>query len=133
MNNLLIIDDNPRDRELLLSAVGNSYTTSCAANVRDAESKIRDDKPDAIILDLMIPGEEIASNIQIIERLSPDSAIIAYSGTSSLKMLGESVEAGADVFAMKSSGLESGDYLHILIAAAVRNRKRKRGLNSGAT
>ena len=54
---ILIVDDEPAIRDMLRFALSRSgYGTLEAGDVREAESHLRNDLPDLILLDWMLPG-----------------------------------------------------------------------------
>ncbi|MGA1865609.1 MAG: response regulator [bacterium] len=56
---ILIIDDDPDDVELVKMALKDRpYDIICAWNGRHGVEKARSEKPDAIILDIMMPEED---------------------------------------------------------------------------
>ena len=79
---VLIVDDDEDSRELMeisLSAAG--FVTSTAAHAEEAIERLREERPDAIVLDLTLPkmsGEQLAEHV----RNQPDLAAILLVATS---------------------------------------------------
>jgi len=54
---VLIVEDEPDQQELLrYNLAREGYDVHCAENGRDALAMVRDEPPDLIVLDLMLPG-----------------------------------------------------------------------------
>ena len=55
---ILIVDDSPTERYFLTDIlVKNGFTVSTAENGDEALSKIKADKPDLILMDVVMPGQ----------------------------------------------------------------------------
>src|SRR4051812_23768533 len=98
---LLLVDDDERVRELLRTTFELADVEVCeAADTRTAAQEIQLDRPDAIVLDVAMPGE---SGLTLCRRLKddPDTAeipVVLLTGS----LLGEeAAEAGADAFLTK--------------------------------
>lgn len=69
----VIIDDEPDIRRYIESILqDHGFETCTAENAREGEDLIRDNPPDLICLDLMMPGR---SGIQLFARLKKDEAL----------------------------------------------------------
>ena len=55
MKRILIVDDDAVVRELLTQVLHEQYTVVVACNGAEALDSIRDRRPDAIVLDMMMP------------------------------------------------------------------------------
>lgn len=55
---ILIVDDSPTERYFLTDIlVKNGFTVSTAENGEEALAKIKADKPDLILMDIVMPGQ----------------------------------------------------------------------------
>jgi twitching motility two-component system response regulator PilH len=55
---ILIVDDSPTERYFLTDIlVKNGFTVSTAENGEEALTKIKADKPDLILMDIVMPGQ----------------------------------------------------------------------------
>ena len=98
---ILVCDDEPTLRELVRAVLGPGYRFVEAADGREALSVARDEEPDLIVLDVMLPG---LSGIEVLDALRHDErlaktpvvVITAWSHTEA-----EVLTAGADAFVSK--------------------------------
>ena len=103
MATVLIVDDEPNIRRMvgaLLSAEG--YEIQEASSGAQGLAKAADQEPDAVLLDLMMPGELDGMAALSRLRLShPDSAVIMMSGRASLADAVNATKLGAVNFLEK--------------------------------
>ena len=101
---ILVVDDTPQNLKLLgdlLSVKG--YRVSTAANGEEALAKVAAEKPDLVLLDVMMPG---ISGYEVCKRIraNPETALLPVVMCTSLDPAQERVkgiEAGADDFLSK--------------------------------
>lgn len=101
---ILIVDDEEHIRELLKFNLNNSgYDTILASNGVEALKYAKDEKPDLVLLDIMIPemdGIEVCKNIRAEKTLVNTSIIMLTAKSEELdKILG--LELGADDYITK--------------------------------
>jgi len=102
---VLVIDDDPQMRRTLrrlLSA--NDHDVLDAEDGREGIWMFRDQKPDLVITDLIMPGIEGIETIREIRRHTPDAKVIAISGggmTQDPRFLRAAHKLGADVVMQK--------------------------------
>lgn len=104
MKTILIVDDNA-DTRLLLSArlKANHYHTIFAADALQAMSAARKEQPDAILLDLGLPG---GNGMMVLERLKANTSlrgipVIIVTADDPLVAEARALEAGAIAFLQK--------------------------------
>ncbi|HEX5577253.1 MAG TPA: response regulator, partial [Gemmatimonadaceae bacterium] len=103
MASVLIVDDEPNIRRMvgaLLSAEG--YEVREAASGTQAITKAAEDEPDALLLDLMMPGE--LDGLQTLARIRiahPEAAVIMMSGRAGLSDAVATTKLGAVNFLEK--------------------------------
>lgn len=103
MASILIVDDEPNIRRMvgaLLSAEG--YEVREAANGRQAVTKAAEDEPDAVMMDLMMPGE--LDGMAALAKLRvdhPELAVIMMSGRAGLSDAVNATKLGAVNFLEK--------------------------------
>ena len=57
IKNILVVDDSPTDRQHLTDILAKSgYTVSTAASAEEALAKVRQAKPDLVLMDVVLPG-----------------------------------------------------------------------------
>jgi len=102
---ILVVDDNAQNRELLEAYMEelDGITTIGAANGEDALAKVASDKPDLILLDIMMPR---MSGFEVCEKLKADPAtkdipIIMVTALQETGDIERGVEAGTNDFITK--------------------------------
>lgn len=98
---ILICEDEAPLRELIRIALGKAYRFVETGDGREALGLARKHRPDAILLDVMLPGRsglEILQAVRADPALAP-TAVIAVSAWSHLE--DEALAAGADDFVSK--------------------------------
>ncbi len=103
MASVLIVDDEPNIRRMvgaLLAAEG--YDVREAANGTQGLSKAAENEPDAVLLDLMMPGElDGLSTLARLRISNPDVAVVMMSGRASLVDAVNATKLGAVNFLEK--------------------------------
>ena len=101
---ILVVDDTPQNVKLLADLLSvKGYQVSTAANGEQALEKVAKDKPDLVLLDIMMPG---ISGYEVCKRIraNPETALLPVVLCTSLDPNQERVkgiEAGADDFLSK--------------------------------
>ncbi len=73
MKRVLIVDDHPNIRKMIRLALGKSYIIEEAGDADQALSRIEENVPDGIVLDVMMPGT--LNGFQLCERIKKDAAL----------------------------------------------------------
>ena len=101
---VMVVDDTPHNVKLLADLLGiKGYAVSTAATGEEALAKMATEKPDLVLLDVMMPGlsgYEVCAHI----RANPETALLPVVLVTSLDPQQERVkgiEAGADDFLSK--------------------------------
>lgn len=100
-NRILVVDDDPAIRELLADYLSaNSFLVDTAADGAQMRARLADAMPDAIVLDLMLPGEDGLSLARTLRKTS-DVPILMLSarGEEIDRVVG--LEIGADDYVLK--------------------------------
>ncbi len=102
-NKILVVDDEPVNVKLITDILENDYEIIPAYSGREALLKITSDKPDIVLLDIMMPeisGYEVCEKIRKQEttRFIPVVMVTALNG---LEDKIKAIEAGADDFLTK--------------------------------
>jgi class 3 adenylate cyclase len=101
---VLVVDDTPHNVKLLADLLGvKGYAVATAVNGEEALAKVASEKPDLVLLDVMMPG---LSGYDVCQRLraNPETALLPVVLVTSLDPQQERVkgiEAGADDFLSK--------------------------------
>ena len=58
IKNVLVVDDSPTDRQFLASVLAkNGFKVSTADSAEDALAKVKQVKPDLVLMDVVLPGQ----------------------------------------------------------------------------
>jgi twitching motility two-component system response regulator PilH len=72
IKNVLVVDDSPTDRQYLTELLAkNGYQVSTADSAEDALAKVKQQKPDLVLMDVVMPGQ---SGFQATRTLAKDDA-----------------------------------------------------------
>jgi len=72
VHNILVVDDSPTDRQYLTDMlVKNGYQVSAAESAEDGLAKARQLKPDLVLMDIVMPGQ---NGFQATRALTKDDA-----------------------------------------------------------
>jgi DNA-binding response OmpR family regulator len=99
---ILVADDEPLTAEMLvLMLTFRGYDVVCAYNGADALERARTEKPDAVLLDVLMPGlegDEVVRALRADPELA-DRPVVLFSSADENEI--EWREAGANVFLQK--------------------------------
>src|SRR4051812_2899953 len=72
IKNILVVDDSPTDRQYLTDLLAkNGFTVATAQNAEEAFAKVKAQRPDLVLMDVVMPGQ---SGYQATRALSKDEA-----------------------------------------------------------
>ena len=72
IKNVLVVDDSPTDRQYLSDILTkNGFKVSTADNAEDALAKVKQARPDLVLMDVVMPGQ---SGFQATRALTRDEA-----------------------------------------------------------
>lgn len=100
---LLVVDDEPDMRRFIVSILADEYRVAQAADGESGLAKARRERPDAILLDLMLPGIdglEVCRRIRA-DRTLDDTRIILLTARADESSKITALERGADDFLTK--------------------------------
>lgn len=81
MNRILVVDDNRDMRESLKELLELSgYQVSLAEDGKKGLRRYQEEKPDLVVLDILMPDMDGLETIGAIQQEQPDAKIIAMSG-----------------------------------------------------
>ncbi|MBI5827495.1 MAG: sigma-54-dependent Fis family transcriptional regulator [Deltaproteobacteria bacterium] len=93
---ILITDDDSALRELLAEAAGGwGYSASIAQDGEEAIRRLRMEKYDIVITDLMMPRMDGITLLMKIKELDPSILVIIITGYSTIETAVKAIEAGA--------------------------------------
>jgi two-component system KDP operon response regulator KdpE len=98
---ILVVDDEPQIRRVMRTTLtGEGYIVSDARSGEEALERLREDRPDLILLDMNMPGMGGLEACRII-RSSSDAAIIILTVRNTEQDKVDALDAGADDFVNK--------------------------------
>lgn len=106
---VVLCDDVPELRMLLRFGLEESDDMRVVGEAGDATTGvdvITRTQPDAVLLDLSMPGMDGLQAIPLIQQVSPGTAIIVFSAFAADRMSRSALEQGADRYVEKGAPLE---------------------------
>lgn len=105
-SSILVVDDEPQIRRVLRTIVSsNGYSVAEAKSGEEALEKIREARPDLVLLDVNLPGISGLDTCREIRR-SVDIPIIMLTVRNSERDKVQALDAGADDYVVKPFGAE---------------------------
>ena len=118
---ILILDDEPEIRRMVaLCLQREKFQASCAANVAEACAMMAVERFDAVISDVMMPGEDGIVFLGRVHEYWPDIPVILMTGHAQLQMAVNAIKNGAFDFVCKPFDFE---YLRKIVWRAVNYSK----------
>lgn len=114
---IVLVDDQPLIRDLVktrLTLDGRFHVVAEAHSGGEALAMVRTHRPDAVILDINLPGISGLTVLPAIVEAAPDTKVVVYTGHASDTVEDEAFLRGADFVADK---LMNMDDLAVAIAA----------------
>ena len=107
MYSILIVDDETSIRDSLTGILQDEgFTLTTAANGEEALSRLREEKPDLILLDIWMPGMDGLDTLAKVRELQPDQLVIMMSGHGTIETAVKATKLGAHDFIEKPLSLE---------------------------
>jgi DNA-binding NtrC family response regulator len=100
-SSLLIVDDEMGVRESLKMVFNRDYRLLEAGSADTAISQAQQEKPQVVLLDILMPKTDGIEILRQIKALSPDSEVIMLTGSNSLQLTKKAMEFGAFDFVGK--------------------------------
>jgi signal transduction histidine kinase len=124
---VLVVDDNQNMLDFLHDLLSREYKVVCATDSAEALERLRTERPDIILSDVMMPGPD---GIALCETLKRDESlrhipVVLLTARASLESKVTGLEAGADDYITKPFHPEE---LHARVGALLRMRRIEREL-----
>jgi len=98
---ILIVDDNPFNRELLFDILSEKYPVEIASSGNEAINKVMENQFNIILMDMLMPGLDGFETTKKIREMGINAKIIAHTSMSMKKDRRRCMESGCDEFLPK--------------------------------
>jgi two-component system, response regulator, stage 0 sporulation protein F len=120
---ILVVDDEPPVRAMIGRAlVELGYRVAEAADGPEALRLIRDERPDLVVLDFLMPGMDGAEAAREIAALDPDLPIIFSTGHGALRALRDAAGDEASILEKPFTLAQLDDLIRTTLRSAARVR-----------
>ncbi|MFA7256806.1 MAG: response regulator [Kiritimatiellales bacterium] len=116
MKRLLIVDDDPHLIESLRVVFGGLYEVSTALSAEEAASRLEQQNPDVMLLDVVLPGINGVDFLRMIREIRPQLPVVMISGAPSIRPVMKALELGAADYIRKPFDI---DELRLVVARAL--------------
>src|SRR5689334_11913070 len=121
MARILVVEDDPDDREVVARALGPHYEVEFATDAQEARGKLLGSPPQVLLCDVYMPGE---SGIELAETVlrtrGDETAVVMVTGSDDEALVERALEAGVYGYLVKP--YRDGDLL-ITVTNALRRRR----------
>jgi two-component system, chemotaxis family, chemotaxis protein CheY len=100
---VLIVDDSMLMRHMVreILACDGWQVVGEASDGQEAVEKYRQLRPDAVTLDIIMPGATGVSVLQAIRQIAPEAKVVVVSALNQTKLISEAIRSGAQDFIAK--------------------------------
>lgn len=121
---VLVVDDEPQIRRLILAALQRAdYAVSEAADAREAMTRLREQRPDVVLLDLGLPDRDGLELVPLIKQ-QRETTLIVVSAREETEEKVAALDLGADDYLTKPFDTEE---LLARMRVALRNKVTREG------
>jgi DNA-binding NtrC family response regulator len=114
---IMVVDDDPDIRELLKRFLTKKdYDVVCVENAEKALAKIKERKPNLILLDINMPGMDGLTALKKFKEIDKNLGVIMISGNTEVELAKEAVKLGATDYVMKPFNME---YLELSVLTKI--------------
>ena len=106
MKTVLIVDDEPASRYALRRALEDRYRIAEADSAAAARSALATEKPDLLLLDVILPGEDGISFLRWLRKEGRDLPVLMVSALDTAKTAVEALQLGAADYLVKGFELD---------------------------
>ena len=98
---VLVVDDNPVDRELITSLLATKYTVICAADATIGLEVVRSERPDCVLLDHQLPG--LAGLDALVQFVRAGAMVVVLTGATTDGLAAQAFKRGARDYVLKTA------------------------------
>jgi DNA-binding NtrC family response regulator len=106
MRTVLIVDDEPSARYGMRRALESKYRATEAASAEAARETILKDRPDIILLDLVMPNEDGLAFLRSLRESGDETPVLIVSALDTAKTAVEALQCGAGDYIVKGFDIE---------------------------
>ena len=103
---LLVVDDEAGVRQSLQMVFNKTYRVSEAASADEAIQKLADERPDVVLLDIMMPGADGLAVLKQLKSIHPDCQVIMLTGLNTARTAFAAKGTGAFDYVTKPFDVE---------------------------
>jgi len=119
---ILIVDDDQRIIQLLSEHFKERYTVDIAMDSGEALAIVRRQRPDLVLLDIMLPGISGIHLLREMKRVDTAIKVVMISGSDNATLAADALQHGAATYVAKPFDLQRLDWL---VSAVVATPSRK--------
>lgn len=98
---VLVIDDERGPRESLRILLKPEYQVLCAESVDEGVALLKEHQPDAVVMDIRMPGKNGIEGLKAIRQIDGVVSIIMFTGFGALETAQEAIRLGANDYLKK--------------------------------
>jgi len=98
---ILVVDDEPEIREVLCELLSGDYECLVAASAEEALARLRDERFDLVISDIMMSGMSGLEMVPHVRARSPETVVLMISGVQTIESAIKTLRVGAFDYIMK--------------------------------
>jgi two-component system alkaline phosphatase synthesis response regulator PhoP len=122
---ILVVDDEVEFLEMIkMRLLANNYDVVTAIDGKDALDKVRDEKPDAVLLDILMPGINGIDVLKKIRTMNEKLPVFIITAFSNEERFGLANKFNASGFILKTNDLQ-GEIQNITSALSIADRYKK--------
>lgn len=118
MKRVLVVDDDPRIRELLHDHFAGRYAVETVPNGVQAFGAILRSRPDVIVLDIVLPGVDGVHLLTALREVAAGIPVVVITGHDNQPMVEQALKDGAYGYVIKPFDMHQ---LDDLVGAALRH------------
>jgi len=123
---VLVIDDDPLFREMIRNMLQNDFLIRTAATTEDGMRLFTQDSPEAVLLDLVMPGKDGIWALRAMRREDPTVAVAILTGHAALETAKEAISLGARFYIEKPVDAEELKRTLLRCVESTRQQRRQK-------